>query len=170
MSILGKNQSFMELGGQFKATPHYFAGAQLTKLCVAGYGSWKTGVSARPPPERPFFAQKKAKNANFGAKTVFLSLGGRFMPPPPYFAGSRKKKCFMVRDPEIGCFKVPPPQMAIFCPKIAHLWQLWAENIVFWIRVVSSSPPQPSLQDPDSREHVLQGIGVRNWVIQGPLP
>ena len=61
MPILGQKQCFLGSGGQFKAPAPYFAGSQLKKTYVAGYGSRKMGDSGpSPPPNWPFFAQKKA--------------------------------------------------------------------------------------------------------------
>ena len=36
MPILGQKQCFLGSGGQFDAPPPYFAGARLTKTCLAG--------------------------------------------------------------------------------------------------------------------------------------
>ena len=100
----GPKTVFFGLGWPFQGPPPYFAGARLKKTCVVGYGSRKMGDSPPPPPKRPFFAQKRPKNANFGPKPVFFGLGWPFQAPPPYFAGARLKKIMScsIWEPENG--------------------------------------------------------------------
>ena len=50
---------------------------------------------------------------------------------------------------------LPTHKMAIFCPKMAYNCPFWAKSCVFWGWVVSLRPPNPILQVPDSKKHVL---------------
>ena len=76
-----------------------------------------------PPPKKigHFLPKKRPKNANFGPKQCFLSSGGQFDAPPPYFAGTRlTKPCVAgLGIQKMGDAAPPPRKMAIFCPKIA---------------------------------------------------
>ena len=49
MPILGRKQCFFGLGWPVEGLQPYFAGAQLQKMCVAGFQRRKTGDSAPPP-------------------------------------------------------------------------------------------------------------------------
>ena len=107
--IFGPNQFFLGWGGHWKDPPPYFAGAG-TRWCRV----WEpeNGFFTPPPPRKvAFFAQKGAKNANFGPKPVVLGSGGQSKAPHPVLRvpnsdkhvlqGMRARKwVIQVRDPQ----------------------------------------------------------------------
>ena len=64
----------------------------------------------------------------------------------------------------------PPKKKGHFLPKNGLKMPILATNSAFWALVVTSSPPHPVLQVPDSKQNVLQGMGARKWVFQPPTP
>ena len=126
MSICGKNQCFLGLGGQFKPPPPpilQVLGSETNVLQGMGSGKW---VFQPPlPPKWPFFAQKRPKNAYFGPKTVFPGLGGQFMAPPTVFRRflNQKNVWWMLCKSENACFKATPP-----LPKWPFFAQKWPKN------------------------------------------
>ena len=78
------------------------------------------GDSAPPPPQkRPFFAQKRPKNANFGPKPVFFGLGWPFQAPHPILQVlDSKKSCVAAYGSrKMGESGPPPPKNGQFLPK-----------------------------------------------------
>ena len=124
----------------------------------------------RPPPKNgQFLPKKRPKNSNFGTKTEFFGLGWSVQGPRTLFRrfSTQKNICCRVREPENG-FSPPPPQMAIFCPKKGLKMPILDQKLYFLGLGVHFKDPHPILQMPDSKKHVLQGMGAGKWVIQPP--
>ena len=86
MPILGQNQCFLGLGGQFKDLHPISQLSDSKKHVLQNMRAEKWVIQGRPTKDLPFFGQKRPKNANFGQKPVFLGLGWPVQGPPPYFA------------------------------------------------------------------------------------
>ena len=64
----------------------------------------------------------------------------------------------------------PPPQLAIFCPKKGLKMPILDQKQYFLGLGGHFKAPHPISQMPDSKKHVLQGMGAGKWVIQGSPP
>ena len=104
-----------------------------------------------------------------GPNQGFLDLGGQLVPLLPYFEGAElKKKCVSCHCSH--CTRVsgaPPPKKNIFRRKMAKKCQFLAQIRVFWVRLVSWSPPYPILRVLDPKKDVLHAIEAIEQVFQG---
>ena len=78
-----------------------------------------------------------------------------------------KKICFMPLQPLHTCFRGATTKKNIFRRKMAKKCQFLAQIRVFWVRLVSWSPPYPILRVLDSEKDVLHAIEAIEQVFQG---
>ena len=119
--------------------------------------------------KKHFSPENGQKMPIFSPNQGFLDLGGQLVPLLPYFEGAEpKRKCVPCHCSH--CTRVsgaPPPKKNIFRRKMAKKCQFLAQIRVFWVRLVSRSPPYPILRVLDSEKDVLHAIEAIEQVFQG---
>ena len=170
MQILDQRQCFLGSRGQFKAHPPYFAGPEVTKSCVAAYGSRKLGVSP-PPPENGHSLPKKGLQMPISGQNQCLpSSGGQFKPLLPISQVLDPKRHVLQHMRARKCVFQPRPKKWPFCPQMAEKCHFWAKNSVFRARVVSSRPPHPSFAGAQLTKKCVAAYGSQKMGVSEPPP
>ena len=138
-------------------------------MCCMPWKPFNKCFKAATTKKHHFSRENGKKMPILGPNQGFLGLGGQLVPLLPYFEGAELKKkrvsCHCSHCTRVS--GAPPPKKNIFRRKMAKKCQFLAQIRVFWVRLVSWSPPYPILRVLDSEKDVLRAIEAIEQVFQG---
>ena len=128
---------------------------------------------AAPPKKWAFLAQKWAKNANNGPKTLFPGLGRSVQGPPTLFCRMLTQKNIncMVWKPENKTFTAAPPKKwPLFGQKWPTIANFWQKGSVFGLGCSVQGPPTLFLRCVTPKNMYCMALKLENGCFRAAGP